>query len=233
MTSEIMNYLHQFVFGIYPYLAIMIMVGVSIVRYDRDQYTWKASSSQLLRSKGMRWGSNLFHVGIILLFFGHLVGLLTPEPVYHLVMTAGAKQLMAMVAGGIFGTICFIGLSMLLYRRLFDKRIRATSSFSDIALLLILYIQLILGLITIPYSAQHMDGSSMIALANWAQHIVTFRTGAADFIVNEAWVFKAHLALGLTIFLVFPFTRLVHMLSAPIKYLFRTGYQIVRRRGGA
>ena len=233
MTSEIMNYLHQFLFGIYPYLAIVIMIGVSIARYDRDQYTWKASSSQLLRSKGMRWGSNLFHVGIILLFFGHLVGLLTPEPVYHLVMTAGAKQLMAMVAGGIFGSICFVGLSMLLYRRLFDKRIRATSSFSDIALLFILYVQLILGLITIPYSAQHLDGSSMIALANWAQHIVTFRTGAADFIINEAWVFKAHLALGLTIFLVFPFTRLVHMLSAPIKYLFRTGYQIVRRRGGA
>lgn len=233
MTSEIMNYLHQFFFGIYPYLAIMIMVGVSIARYDRDQYTWKASSSQLLRSKGMRWGSNLFHVGIILLFFGHLVGLLTPEPVYHLVMTAGTKQLMAMVAGGIFGSICFVGLSMLLYRRLFDKRIRATSTFADIALLLILYVQLILGLITIPYSAQHMDGSSMIALANWAQHIVTFRTGAADFIIHEAWVFKAHLALGLTIFLVFPFTRLVHMLSAPIKFLFRTGYQIVRRRGGA
>tara|TARA_R110002096_G_scaffold436105_1_gene668085 strand:- start:99017 stop:99718 length:702 start_codon:yes stop_codon:yes gene_type:complete len=233
MTSEISNYIHQFFFGIYPYLAIVIMVGVSIARYDRDQYTWKASSSQLLRSKGMRWGSNLFHVGIILLFFGHLVGLLTPESVYHLVMTAGAKQLMAMVAGGIFGSLCFVGLSMLLYRRLFDKRIRATSTFSDIALLLVLYVQLILGLITIPYSAQHMDGSSMIALANWAQHIVTFRTGAADFIVNEAWVFKAHLALGLTIFLVFPFTRLVHMLSAPIKYLFRTGYQIVRRRGGA
>jgi nitrate reductase gamma subunit len=233
MTSEISNYIHQFFFGIYPYLAIVIMVGVSIARYDRDQYTWKASSSQLLRSKGMRWGSNLFHVGIILLFFGHLVGLLTPESVYHLVMTAGAKQLMAMVAGGIFGSLCFVGLSMLLYRRLFDKRIRATSTFSDIALLLVLYVQLILGLITIPYSAQHMDGSSMIALANWAQHIVTFRTGAADFIVNEAWVFKTHLFLGLTIFLVFPFTRLVHMLSAPIKYLFRTGYQIVRRRGGA
>mgnify|MGYP000291856038 CR=1 FL=1 len=232
MTSEISNYLHQFFFGIYPYLAIMIMVGVTIIRYDRDQYTWKADSSQLLRSKGMRMGSNLFHIGILFLFFGHLVGLLTPEPVYHLVMTAGAKQIMAMVSGGAFGILCFIGLSMLLYRRLFDPRIKATSRFSDIALLVILYVELILGLITIPYSAQHLDGSSMIALANWAQHIVTFRSGAADFIIGEAWVFKAHLVLGLSIFLVFPFTRLVHMLSAPVKYLFRTGYQIVRRRGG-
>ena len=233
MSSEFMNYLHQFFFGIYPYLAIAIMVGVTIIRYDRDQYTWKADSSQLLRSKGMRIGSNLFHIGIILLFFGHLIGLLLPEAIYHHFMSAGAKQLLAMVAGGIFGTICFIGLTMLIYRRLFDPRISATSRFSDIALLLILYVQLILGLATIPYSAQHLDGSSMVALANWAQYIVTFRSGAADFIVNEAWVFKAHLVLGLTIFLVFPFTRLVHMLSAPIKYLFRTGYQIVRRRGGA
>ncbi len=136
-----------------------------------------------------------------------------------------------MVAGGIFGVICFIGLSMLLYRRLFDKRIRATSRFSDIALLIILYIQLILGLVTIPYSAQHMDGSSMIALANWAQYIVTFQGGAADFVLNQAWVFKTHLVLGLTIFLIFPFTRLVHMLSAPLKYLTRKGYQVVRRRG--
>lgn len=232
MTSDFAQYVNHFFFGIYPYIAIMVMVGGSILRYDRDQYTWKADSSQLLRSKGMRMGSNLFHIGIILLFFGHLIGLLTPEPVYHLIMSAATKQLMAMVAGGIFGVICFIGLSMLLYRRLFDKRIRATSRFSDIALLLILYVQLILGLVTIPYSAQHMDGSSMIALANWAQYIVTFQSGAADFVLDQAWVFKTHLVLGLTIFLIFPFTRLVHMLSAPLKYLFRRGYQIVRRRGG-
>ncbi len=230
MTSDFALYINQFFFGIYPYIAIMVMVGGSILRYDRDQYTWKADSSQLLRSKGMRMGSNLFHIGIILLFFGHLIGLLTPEPVYHLVMSAATKQLLAMVAGGIFGVICFIGMTMLLYRRLFDKRIRATSRFSDIALLIILYVQLILGLVTIPYSAQHMDGSSMIALANWAQYIVTFQGGAADFVLNQAWVFKTHLVLGLTIFLIFPFTRLVHMLSAPLKYLTRKGYQVVRRR---
>jgi nitrate reductase gamma subunit len=202
-----------------------------VFRYDRDQYTWKADSSQLLRAKGMRVGSNLFHVGIILLFFGHLVGLLMPESVYHLVMSAQTKQLMAMVAGGIFGSICFVGLTILIRRRLFDPRIRATSKPTDIAVLLILYVQLILGLITIPYSAQHLDGSSMVALGNWAQHIVTFRSGAADFVLAEAWVFKVHLFLGLTIFLLFPFTRLVHMLSAPLKYLTRKGYQVVRKRG--
>ena len=225
------NFINQFLFGIYPYIAITIMVVGSVFRYDRDQYTWKADSSQLLRAKGMRVGSNLFHVGIILLFFGHLVGLLMPESVYHLVMSAQTKQLMAMIAGGIFGSICFVGLTLLIRRRLFDPRIRATSKPTDIAVLLILYVQLILGLITIPYSAQHLDGSSMVALGNWAQHIVTFRSGAADFVLAEAWVFKVHLFLGLTIFLLFPFTRLVHMLSAPLKYLTRKGYQVVRKRG--
>lgn len=230
----VLDYIHQFLFGYYPYICLAVFLIGSALRYDREQYSWKADSSQLLRKKGMGLGSNLFHVGIILLFFGHLVGLLMPHSIYHHFMTSEAKQLMAMVAGGIFGTICFVGMTILLKRRLFDERIRATSKPSDIMVLLLIYVQLILGLITIPFSAQHPDGSSMIALANWAQYIVTFRSGAADFIVNEALVFKLHLVLGTTIFLIFPFTRLVHIfsgVSAPLKYLFRSGYQIVRKRG--
>ena len=229
----IANYMNQFLFGVYPYICLTVFIIGSALRYDRDQYTWKADSSQLLRKRGMRIGSNLFHIGIILLFFGHLVGLLTPHSVYAYFMDASTKQLLAMVAGGIFGVICFIGMTMLLYRRLFDPRIRVTSKPSDIMILIILYIQLILGLATIPLSAQHMDGSSMIALANWAQYILTFRGGAADFVVSQPLIFKLHLILGNTIFLIFPFTRLVHVfsgISAPIKYLFRSGYQIVRKR---
>lgn len=223
-------YLNELLFGIYPYIAVVVLILGSILRYDQDPYSWKADSSQLLRSKGMRIGSNFFHIGIILLFFGHLVGLLTPESVYHLVMSAAAKQKMAMVAGGIFGVVCFIGMTILLVRRLTDARIRATSKFGDTMILIVLYIQLILGLATIPASAQHPDGSSMIALANWAQHIVTFRGGAAEFMINEPIIFKFHIFLGLTIFLIFPFTRLVHVFSAPIKYIMRPGYQIVRKR---
>jgi len=224
------TYINDLLFGIYPYIAIAVMVLGSIFRYDQDPYSWKADSSQLLRSKGIRIGSNFFHVGIILLFFGHLVGLLTPHSVYTLIMTAPAKQLMAMTAGGIFGTAAFIGMTILLYRRLTDARIRATSKFADTMILVVLYIQLILGLATIPVSAQHSDGSSMIALANWAQSIVTFQGDAASFIMDEPIIFKAHIVLGLTIFVLFPFTRLVHMFSAPIKYIMRPGYQIVRKR---
>jgi len=224
------NYINQFFFGIYPYIAITVFFLGSLLRYDRDQYTWKASSSQLLRKKDMRLGSNLFHIGIIALFFGHFMGLLTPHWAYHFMMSAGTKQLVAMTAGGIFGLTCLVGMILLIRRRMLDARIRATSQASDLPILLILFVQLVLGLLTIPFSAQHMDGSSMLALASWAQHLVTFQGDAALFVIGEAFIFKAHLVLGLTIFLVFPFTRLVHVWSVPIQYLTRSGYQIVRKR---
>ena len=225
------NYINQFFFGIYPYIAITVFFFGSLLRYDRDQYTWKASSSQLLSKKDMRLGSNLFHIGIIALFFGHLMGLLTPHWAYHFMISAGTKQLLAMTAGGIFGITCLVGMILLIRRRMLDARIRATSQATDLPILLILFVQLVLGLLTIPFSAQHMDGSSMLALANWAQHVVTFQGDAASFVAGEAFIFKIHLVLGLTIFLIFPFTRLVHVWSVPIQYLTRSGYQIVRKRG--
>jgi nitrate reductase gamma subunit len=226
------NYINQFFFGIYPYIAITVFFLGSLLRYDRDQYTWKASSSQLLSKKDMRLGSNLFHIGIIALFFGHLVGLLTPHWAYHFMMSAGTKQLLAMTAGGIFGLICLAGMILLIRRRMLDARIKATSQTTDLPILLILFVQqLVLGLLTIPFSAQHLDGSSMLALASWAQHLVTFQGDAASFVAGEAFIFKIHLVLGLTIFLVFPFTRLVHVWSVPVQYLTRSGYQIVRKRG--
>ena len=225
------EHINTFFFGIYPYIAVGSMIFGSILRYDRDPYSWKADSSQLMSRKGLRWGSNLFHVGILLLFFGHLVGLLTPHWVYDPFITAGQKQILAMTAGGIFGAMCFVGMVILIWRRTSDARVRATTKFMDMAILIILFVQLVLGLLTIPQSAKHLDGSSMIALAEWAQHIVTFRPDAAIFIEHEHWIFKLHIVLGLTIFLIFPFTRLVHIFSAPFKYLLRTGYQIVRKRG--
>lgn len=225
------NYINQFFFGIYPYIAITVFFLGSLFRYDRDQYTWKASSSQMLSKKDMRLGSNLFHIGIIALFFGHLMGLLTPHWAYHFMMSAGTKRMIAMTAGGIFGLICLVGMILLIRRRMLDARIKATSQPTDLPILLILFVQLVLGLLTIPFSAQHLDGSSMLALASWAQHVVTFQGDAASFVAGEALIFKVHLVLGLTIFLVFPFTRLVHVWSVPIQYLTRTGYQIVRKRG--
>lgn len=224
------GYLNELLFGFYPYVAISVFLVGSALRFDAAQYTWRSGSSQLLRRRLLRVGSNLFHVGVLLLFLGHTVGLLIPPAVYHAVgLTTEAKQLMAMIAGGVFGTVCFVGLSLLVYRRLTDPRIRNTSTPMDITILLLVYAQLVVGLGSIWFSAHHPDGHVMAALADWAQRIVTFRTGAAAAIENVDVVYKLHLVLGMTIFVAFPFSRLVHVWSAPVWYLGRP-YQIVRRR---
>lgn len=223
--------INQFLFGWYPYLCIAVFLLGSLMRFDREQYTWRSGSSQLLRRKQLAWGSNLFHVGILIIFIGHFVGLLTPIAIFDaLGISHGAKQMMAIVIGGVAGIACFIGLSLLVHRRLFDARIRSNSSFGDIAVLLLLYVQLILGLATIPISLQHLDGGEMLKFMTWAQGIVTLQPGVAALVADANPIFKLHLFLGMTIFLVFPFTRLVHIWSAPVWYLGRRGYQVVRTR---
>jgi len=224
------DYVNELLFGYYPYLALTVFLVGSVLRFDAAQYTWRSGSSQLLRRRMLRLGSNCFHIGILLLFAGHFVGLLTPAALYHaLGLSTAAKQTMAMVAGGIFGIVCFVGLTLLLVRRLGDPRIRATSSRMDVVILLLIYLQLVLGLVTILFSARHSDGETMAALADWAQRIVTFRGGAAAQVAAAELVYKLHIFLGLTIFLVFPFSRLVHIWSAPVWYIGRR-YQVVRRR---
>ena len=223
------DYLNPILFGIYPYIALSVFLIGSLIRFDREQYSWRSGSSQLLRARQLRWGSNLFHVGVLFILAGHVVGLLTPHQLYTLVITVEAKQMLAIVSGGTAGVFCFIGLTMLIHRRLFDPRIRKTSSVMDILILLMIWAQLVLGLITLPFSLQHADGSVMLRLSEWAQRIVTFRGGAADQILGLAWPYQLHLVMGMTLFLLFPFSRLVHIWSAPVGYLFRN-YQVVRRR---
>ncbi|MCL4715592.1 MAG: respiratory nitrate reductase subunit gamma [Hyphomonadaceae bacterium] len=226
-----MDWLNQALFGFYPYVALVVLAVGSVLRFDREQYTWRTGSSQLLRRKQLVLGSVLFHVGVLAIFAGHFVGLLTPLAVWDaLGVSHGAKQMLAIVAGGVAGVMCLVGGLLLLHRRLLDPRIRATSSFGDTAILILLMAQLCLGLATIPISLQHLDGGEMVKFMNWAQGIFTFRAGVADYVADAHWIFKAHLTLGLTILLVFPFTRLVHMLSAPIWYLNRRGWQIVRSK---
>lgn len=226
-----MSYSTVLAFAIYPYIALAICFIGTWIRYDREQYTWKASSSQLLESKQLRRGSVPFHVGIIGILMGHFVGLLTPPVVWHFLgITPAVKQIVAIIAGGVFGLMCLYGLVILIRRRLFVQRVRASSSAMDIAILFLLCAQLLLGLTSIFVSIGHLDGHEMLKLMHWAQCIVTFRGfEAAEAISGVHWIFKTHVLLGMTLFVVFPFSRLVHMLSAPIKYLGRN-YQVVRKR---
>jgi nitrate reductase gamma subunit len=226
-----MKALDQFLFGTFPYICLAVFLLGSLLRFDREQYTWKSDSSQLLRAGQLRWGSNLFHVGVLFLFVGHSVGMLTPHFMYEPFISAGNKQLLAMASGGLAGLLAFAGVTILLHRRLSDPRIRLNSRIADILLLVLLWVQLAIGLLSIHFSAQHLDGGLMMKFGEWAQRIVTFRGGAADQLVEAGWVFKLHMVLGMTLFLVFPFTRLVHVWSGfgSIAYVWRP-YQVVRTR---
>ena len=225
-----MRPLDYLLFGIYPYICLAVFFIGSLVRFDRDQYTWKSDSSQMLRTGTLRWGSNLFHVGILFLFFGHTVGLLTPHWVYEPFISPAQKQLVAIIAGGVAGVVCFIGLTLLIHRRIFDPRIRLTSHRTDLMILVILWVQLVLGLVTLPFSLGHTDGSVMLKLSAWAQGIVTLQPNAGH-IAGLDWPYLVHLVLGMTIFLLFPFSRLVHVWSGfgTLAYVLRP-YQVVRSR---
>lgn len=223
--------MHQFIFGTYPYIALSVLLIGSIARYERDPFTWKSSSSQLLRRRQLALGSILFHVGVLVVFVGHFFGLLTPIWLLDALHVGHEfKQILAIVVGGIAGAMALVGGIILIHRRLVDPRIRATSSYMDIIILSLLLLQLFLGLITIPVSMQHLDGSEMVRFMRWASGIFTFDPNAASYTEGASIIFQTHIFLGLTIFLLFPFSRLVHMLSAPVRYLWRPGYQIVRTK---
>ena len=225
-----LNWLQIFLFGVYPYVALTIAIIGTWVRFDLSQYSWKSGSTQMLRSKNMRLASNLFHVGIIVVLLGHLFGMLTPHFLYDRFISAGNKQILAVVVGGIAGVFCWFGLVMLLWRRFTDERISHTSTFSDKLVLVLLFIQLNLGLISIFTSVKHLDGYTMMNLAGWAQDITILRPWqAAARIEQTDLIYQLHMALGITLIAIFPFTRLIHIISAPIWYFGRR-YQIVREK---
>ncbi len=225
-----LNWLQIFLFGVYPYVALTIAIIGTWVRFDLSQYSWKTGSTQMLRTKNMRLASNLFHVGIIVVLLGHLFGMLTPHFLYDRFISAGHKQILAVVVGGIAGVFCWFGLVMLMWRRFTDDRISNTSSFSDKLVLVLLFIQLNLGLISIFTSVKHLDGYTMMNLAGWAQDITILRPWqAAARIEQTDLIYQLHMALGITLIAIFPFTRLIHIISAPIWYFGRR-YQIVREK---
>lgn len=226
--------LDEFLFGIYPYICLAVLLVGSLIRFDREPYSWKSDSSQILRSGQLRLGSNLFHYGVIVVILGHFVGFLLPETLVRWMMSPTQHLLLAMVVGGLAGVIAIIGMTILIHRRLYDRRIRGNSRKWDIAIVVMLWLQLALGLATVPVSAQHLDGGEFERIVAYVQSIVYFQGGSATILLGIPWVYKTHILLGFTIFLLSPFTRMVHIWSGvgSLAYLVRP-YQLVRKRGGS
>src|SRR5262245_26729638 len=226
------HYLNEFLFGVYPYICLAVLLLGSLIRFDREPYTWKSDSSQLLRAGELRLGSNLFHYGIIVVILGHFGGFLAPDWATSWAFDAKQQQLIAMVVGGSAGLSAVIGLSILIHRRLADPRIRLNSRYWDFAVVTMLWLQLALGLLTVPLSARHMDGAMFETLVAYVKGVVTFDGGAAELMLGVPLTYKLHILLGFTIFLISPFTRMIHIWSGvgALAYLFRP-YQVVRTSG--
>ncbi|MGE3831273.1 MAG: respiratory nitrate reductase subunit gamma [Parvibaculaceae bacterium] len=223
------TYVNTLLFGVYPYVCLAVLLIGSLIRFDREPYTWKSDSSQMLRTGRLRLGSNLFHYGVIVVILGHFVGFLAPHWAVDWALSPVAHQLLAMVVGGIAGLVAIVGLTILIARRLGDPRIRLNSRKWDIVVVLMLWLQLALGLLTVPLSAFHMDGELFETLTTYVKGIVTFNGEAAALMVGVPLSYKLHILLGFTIFLISPFTRMIHIWSGAgvLAYLFRR-YQIVR-----
>jgi len=223
------DYVNTLLFGVYPYVCLVVLLIGSLIRFDREPYTWKSDSSQMLRQGQLRLGSNLFHYGVIVVILGHFAGFLAPEWAVAWALTPVGHQLIAMVVGGIAGLIAIIGLTMLIARRLLDPRIRLNSRKWDISVVCMLWLQLALGLLTVPLSAFHMDGVMFETLTSYVKGVVTLNGSAAALMEEVPLIYKLHILLGFTIFLISPFTRMIHIWSGAgaLAYLFRP-YQIVR-----
>jgi len=229
MENSFTDFINNFFFLLYPHIVFTVFwVGV-IYKLINNQNQIKTYTSTFFEKKTMRWAANMFHIGIIAVFFGHLLGLLTPEKIYHIFLDSDTKRWLAITMGSVFGIIAFIGLLMLIYRRLSDKNIRSTSNNSETFILFLLLISIVLGLISIESTVSESI-NNYTDLGLWAQSIVTFQLDAYKIIEGHNLIYKLHIITGLTIIMLVPFTKLMHIFVVPLSHLFRKGYQIVRKK---
>ncbi|HUX54294.1 MAG TPA: respiratory nitrate reductase subunit gamma [Williamwhitmania sp.] len=222
------QFINNLLFTYLPHIAMTLFWFGVITRIVKTSKSLQAESSQFLRKRGQRWGGNLFHYGIIMVFVGHFVGLFTPERLYHLIMTTDTKRALALTLGSIFGTAAVVGITILLIRRLKDGRLRINGKPQDILLLVLLLFEMLLGMSSI-FTTATSSVENYAALGIWAQKIVTFQPDAGAVIAGHSIIYKLHIVTGLLIFMIFPYTKLMHMFVVPIAYFFRSSYQMVRR----
>ncbi len=222
------DYINNLLFTYLPHIAFAILWFGLFTRLILVNKTIQAESTQLLTDRRIRLGSNLFHLGIIMVFFGHLT-LFIPEALYRLVMTTETKRIIALSLGSFFGTMAIVGMSILVTRRFFSPRIKYNSNFADYFILILLFAEAGLGLSSV-YGTAVSPIEHYAALGKWAQAVITFQPDAGAMLAAHSIQYKIHIVIGLLIFIIFPYTKLMHMLVYPFAYFFRSGYQIVRRR---
>lgn len=214
-------------FGIYPYISLSILLLGSIYRYVAKPHSWDSKSSEILEKKmDMFWGSNFFHYGIIVALIGHTFGMLVPQWCYvYIGLTERIHLALAIGIGMVVGWASVVGLVILTGRRLLRKRVLATSDVTDIVTLLLLLI--IAGLGTYNVTFAHWK-NVLHDIAPWLRSIFLFAP-AYQLLDKVPLTYKLHFLAVWTLLALYPFSRLVHITSAPVTYLYRT-WILFRRR---
>jgi nitrate reductase gamma subunit len=210
---------NQFWWIIYPYLCLTVMVVGSLYRYGYGQLGWTARSSEVLERGLLRWGSQLFHWGILFVIVGHVMGLLVPVQIYQaLGISRELYHENADILGGIAGLMTWAGLLLLLVRRLGNRRIRQNSSVSDIVVLVLLFIVVTTGdSLTLVYNNVYGPYGYRHTVGPWVRGLLTLHPQAA-LMAHVPLLFQLHIVLAFLLFAVSPFSRLVHIWSAPLAY---------------
>jgi nitrate reductase gamma subunit len=219
-----MDLLYELIFTVFPYLCLAIFVLGHSFRYVTDRYGWNARSSQILDNKSLFWGAMLFHVGIILTFVGHAGGLLIPQKYYDLLGINSEMHLaIAHWTGEVVGIAAFVGCLLLLLRRLSNKRVRVAGTLNDIVTLSALALVIGTGIYNVIFGHYNV----LYSVAPWIRGIVFFSPDP-ELMRPVPLSFKIHVTVAWALLGFSPFSRLVHIWSAPVFYFFRR--RIVFRR---
>ena len=210
--------------AVLPYVSLVVFFGGLVWRYRVDQFGWTSRSSQWTESAILRWSSPLFHVGILLVAAGHVVGLAVPKTwTSALGVSEHAYHLMATSLGSVAAVMTILGLGGLLWRRIVVKSVRLATSRSDIVAYVGLVVVIALGT-TATVSTQLLSPGGGYdyreTISVWFRSI-WFLHPAVGLMTTVPLPFVLHIVAGMLLFCVWPFTRLVHVVSAPVGYVTR------------
>jgi nitrate reductase gamma subunit len=213
----------NFLFGIFPYVAFALAIAEGIYRYYSDRFSYSSLSSQFLENRTLFWGSVLWHYGIVLILLAHLFGGLFPGLSLDLLRVPTRLFILELI-GASLGLIALVGIVLLIIRRIVDSRVQAVTSVMDWILIILLTAQVAAGLtIAIFYrwgSLWYLDTA-----VPWFWSIGRLSPNFST-IAPLPWIVKLHMFNAFVVIALFPFTRLVHIFTVPITYLWRP-YQVV------
>ncbi|WP_058234837.1 respiratory nitrate reductase subunit gamma [Devriesea agamarum] len=217
-----MNALDIILWIVLPYLSIVILIAGLIWRYRTDQFGWTSRSSQIYERRILRWSSPLFHIGMLFVFIGHLMGLAIPESWTSAIgISEYAYHLIATIPGTIAALMVIVGLAGLIWRRIVNKSVRLATSPMDKVMYVLLSIPILLGgAATVIHQIFGGGYDYRQTISPWFRSIALLHPDP-QLMLSVPLVYQLHIIAGMLLLCLWPFTRLVHVVSAPVGYVSR------------